>query len=125
MATQQQSQPCLQSTPEATCCTIPHVHLFSTVPYVLNVTALHPSGASSSLLAFVAERISECLSFPPLSVPALHHAPPATPAAAPMSCQVPAAFFLLYSSLTDSLLPPQQPKLSYPKRLHSFVAWPS
>lgn len=57
VATQQQSQPCLQSTPEATWCTIPHVHLFSTVPYVLNVTALHPSGASSSLLAFVAERI--------------------------------------------------------------------
>ncbi|XP_075798799.1 interleukin-27 subunit beta isoform X2 [Microtus pennsylvanicus] len=59
VATQQQSQPCLQSTPEATCCTIPHVHLFSTMPYVLNVTALHPSGASSSLLAFVAERIRE------------------------------------------------------------------
>lgn len=57
VATQQQSKPCLQSTPEATWCTIPHVHLFSTVPYVLNVTALHPSGASSSLLAFVAERI--------------------------------------------------------------------
>lgn len=105
MATQQQSQPCLQSNPEATWCTIPHVHLFSTVPYVLNVTALHPSGASSSLLAFVAERISECLSFPPLSVPALHHAPP------PTSCQVLLYSSLLYSSLTDFLLPPQHPKL--------------
>ncbi|KAL1783826.1 interleukin-27 subunit beta [Sigmodon hispidus] len=57
LATQQQSRPCLQPTPQATQCTIPHVHLFSMEPYVLNVTAVHPSGASSSLLAFVAERI--------------------------------------------------------------------
>ncbi|CAH6779426.1 interleukin-27 subunit beta [Phodopus roborovskii] len=54
---QQPSLPCLQPTPQATQCTIPDVHLFSTVPYVLNVTEVHPSGASSSLLAFVAERI--------------------------------------------------------------------
>ncbi|XP_052049722.1 interleukin-27 subunit beta [Apodemus sylvaticus] len=57
VATQQQSQPCLQRTPQASRCTIPHVHLFSTVPYLLNVTAVHPGGTSSSLLAFVAERI--------------------------------------------------------------------
>ncbi|GAB1301205.1 Interleukin-27 subunit beta [Apodemus speciosus] len=57
MATQQQSQSCLQRTPQASQCTIPHVHLFSTVPYMLNVTAVHPGGTSSSLLAFVAERI--------------------------------------------------------------------
>lgn len=57
VAAQQQSQPCLQRTPQASRCTIPHVHLFSTVPYLLNVTAVHPGGANSSLLAFVAERI--------------------------------------------------------------------
>ncbi|OBS82902.1 hypothetical protein A6R68_23120, partial [Neotoma lepida] len=57
VAAQQQSRPCLQPNPQATRCTIPHVHLFSTVPYVLNVTAVHPGGASSNLLAFVAERI--------------------------------------------------------------------
>lgn len=69
VAAQQQSLPCLQPTPQATQCTIPDVHLFSTVPYVLNVTAVHPGGASSSLLAFVAERISECPSSPALAVP--------------------------------------------------------
>ncbi|EGV93687.1 interleukin-27 subunit beta [Cricetulus griseus] len=57
MDAQQQSLPCLLPTPQATQCTVPDVHLFSTVPYVLNVTAVHPGGASSSLLAFVAERI--------------------------------------------------------------------
>ncbi|MEJ1269803.1 hypothetical protein NN561_000620 [Cricetulus griseus] len=88
MAAQQQSLPCLLPTPQATQCTVPDVHLFSTVPYVLNVTAVHPGGASSSLLAFVAERISECL-----------------------SCRVPAESLVLYSSLTglpntpDSILP--------------------
>lgn len=67
VAAQQQSQPCLQRTPQASRCTIPHVHLFSTVPYLLNVTVVHPGGANSSLLAFVAERISKCLSSLPLS----------------------------------------------------------
>lgn len=67
VAAQQQSQPCLQRTPQASRCTIPHVHLFSTVPYLLNVTVVHPGGTNSSLLAFVAERISECLSSLPLS----------------------------------------------------------
>ncbi|XP_051028694.1 interleukin-27 subunit beta [Acomys russatus] len=57
IATPKQSWPCLQPTPQATQCIIPHVHLFSMVPYVLNVTAVHPSGTSSSLLAFVAEQI--------------------------------------------------------------------
>lgn len=57
VAAQQQSQSCLQPNPQATRCTIPHVQMFSMVPYVLNVTAVHRSGASSSLLAFVAEQI--------------------------------------------------------------------
>ncbi|XP_059108076.1 interleukin-27 subunit beta isoform X2 [Peromyscus eremicus] len=57
VAAQQQSWSCLQPNPQDTRCTIPHVHLFSMVPYVLNVTAVYPSGTSSSLLAFVAEQI--------------------------------------------------------------------
>lgn len=107
MATQQQSQPCLQRTPQASRCTIPHVHLFSTVPYMLNVTAVHPGGASSSLLAFVAERISECLSsLPPPPSPSHGSSlsPDPTP---PASCLVPtASIFWLYSHLTCFLLLP-------------------
>ncbi|XP_055473757.1 interleukin-27 subunit beta isoform X2 [Psammomys obesus] len=57
ITTAQQSWPCLHPTPQATWCTISHVHLFSMVPYVLNVTALHLSSTRSSLLAFVVERI--------------------------------------------------------------------
>ncbi|XP_008835221.1 interleukin-27 subunit beta isoform X2 [Nannospalax galili] len=54
---QQESQLCVQLTPEATSCSIPDVHLFSAVPHVLNVTALNPGGATSSFLAFIAEHI--------------------------------------------------------------------
>ncbi|XP_036026353.1 interleukin-27 subunit beta-like [Onychomys torridus] len=57
VAAQQQSRLCLQPNPQATRCTIPRVQLFSMVPYLFNVTAVQPGGASSSLLAFVAERI--------------------------------------------------------------------
>uniref|UniRef100_A0A8C9A843 Interleukin-27 subunit beta n=1 Tax=Prolemur simus TaxID=1328070 RepID=A0A8C9A843_PROSS len=57
VAAQGESRPCLQPTPEATNCAIPDVQLFSMVPYVLNVTAVHPWGASSSFLPFVAEHI--------------------------------------------------------------------
>ncbi|XP_076415855.1 interleukin-27 subunit beta-like [Peromyscus maniculatus bairdii] len=73
VAAQQQSQSCLQPNPQATGCTIPDVYLFPMVPYVLNDMVMHPS---RSLLGFVAEQISECLSFPPLTVPTLHHGGP-------------------------------------------------
>ncbi|KAI6051375.1 interleukin-27 subunit beta isoform X3 [Marmota monax] len=57
VAAQGQSRPCLQPTPEATGCTIPDVQLFSLSPYVLNVTAVHPGGASSGFAPFVAEHV--------------------------------------------------------------------
>ncbi|XP_058138063.1 interleukin-27 subunit beta [Dasypus novemcinctus] len=53
----QESRPCLQPAPEATRCAIQDVHLFSMRPYILNVTAVAPRGASSALVPFVAERI--------------------------------------------------------------------
>ena len=59
MAAHGESRPCLQPSPEATSCTIPDVLMFSMVPYVLNVTAIHPQGSSSSLVPFVPEHISE------------------------------------------------------------------
>ncbi|XP_058435203.1 interleukin-27 subunit beta isoform X4 [Marmota monax] len=63
VAAQGQSRPCLQPTPEATGCTIPDVQLFSLSPYVLNVTAVHPGGASSGFAPFVAEHVT-CTCFP-------------------------------------------------------------
>uniref|UniRef100_A0A8D0U2N0 Interleukin-27 subunit beta n=1 Tax=Sus scrofa TaxID=9823 RepID=A0A8D0U2N0_PIG len=57
MAAHGESRPCLQPSPEATSCTIPDVLMFSMVPYVLNVTAIHPQGSSSSLVPFVPEHI--------------------------------------------------------------------
>lgn len=123
VTTQQQSQPCLQRTPQASQCTIPHVHLFSTVPYVLNVTAVHPGGASSSLLAFVAEQISKC---PPcLSPPSPSHGS-SLPCPSP-PCLVPAASILwLYYSLTGLLLLPQHLRLHPPPGpLQCFLPWPS
>ncbi|XP_014698587.3 interleukin-27 subunit beta isoform X2 [Equus asinus] len=52
-----ESRPCLQPTPEATSCTVPDIQMFSMVPYVLNVTAVHPWGVSSSFVPFVPEHI--------------------------------------------------------------------
>ncbi|ELV09292.1 interleukin-27 subunit beta [Tupaia chinensis] len=53
-----ESRPCLQRAPGTPSCTIPDVQLFSMVPYVLNVTAVHAGGGrSSSFLPFVPERI--------------------------------------------------------------------
>ncbi|KFO28837.1 interleukin-27 subunit beta [Fukomys damarensis] len=57
VASRGESRPCLQPIPEATHCSIPDILLFSTVPYVLNVTAVHPTGARSTLVAFMAEHI--------------------------------------------------------------------
>ncbi|XP_057566105.1 interleukin-27 subunit beta [Hippopotamus amphibius kiboko] len=57
VAARGESWPCLQLTPEATSCTIPNVQMFSLVPYVLNVTAVHPRGVSSSFVPFVPEHI--------------------------------------------------------------------
>ncbi|XP_008582633.1 PREDICTED: interleukin-27 subunit beta [Galeopterus variegatus] len=57
MAAQGESHPCLQPTPEATSCAIPDIQLFSLVPYVLNVTAIHSRGSSSSFMPFVPEHI--------------------------------------------------------------------
>ncbi|XP_031292826.1 interleukin-27 subunit beta isoform X1 [Camelus dromedarius] len=57
VAAQGQSRPCLQPRPEATSCTIPDVQMFSMVPYVLNVTAVHRQGVSSSFLPFVPENV--------------------------------------------------------------------
>lgn len=54
-----ESWPCLQPTPEATSCTVPDIQMFSMVPYVLNVTAVHPWGVSSSFVPFVPEHISK------------------------------------------------------------------
>ena len=54
-----ESWPCLQPTPEATSCVVPDVQMFSMVPYVLNITAVHPGGVSSSFVPFVPEHISE------------------------------------------------------------------
>lgn len=57
VAAQRESWPCLQPTPEATTCTVPDIQMFSIVPYVLNVTAVHPWGVSSSFVPFVPEHI--------------------------------------------------------------------
>ncbi|KAK2494323.1 hypothetical protein MC885_013494 [Smutsia gigantea] len=57
VAAQWESWPCLQPTPESTTCTVPDIQMFSIVPYVLNVTAVHPWGVSSSFTPFVPERI--------------------------------------------------------------------
>ncbi|XP_070269990.1 interleukin-27 subunit beta [Myotis yumanensis] len=57
VAARGESQPCLQPTPEATSCTIPDVQMFSMVPYMLNITAVHPGGSSSSFVTFVPEHI--------------------------------------------------------------------
>lgn len=53
------SRPCEQpSHCEQSCrCRIPDVQLFSMVPYVLNVTAVYPGGATSSFLPFLPEHI--------------------------------------------------------------------
>lgn len=59
MAAHGESQPCLQQKPEATSCSIPDIQMFSMVPYMLNVTAVHPGGVSSSFVPFVPEHISE------------------------------------------------------------------
>ncbi|XP_055975730.1 interleukin-27 subunit beta [Sorex fumeus] len=52
-----ESRPCLRPAPESNHCTIPEVLLFSMLPYVLNVTAVHPAGVSSTFLPFVPEHI--------------------------------------------------------------------
>ncbi|XP_060153348.1 interleukin-27 subunit beta isoform X5 [Globicephala melas] len=52
-----ESWPCLQQTPEATSCIIPDIQMFSMVPYVLNITAVHPRGVSSSFVPFVPEHV--------------------------------------------------------------------
>ncbi|KAM5307990.1 interleukin-27 subunit beta isoform 1-T1 [Glossophaga mutica] len=52
-----ESHPCLQPTPEATSCTIPDIRMFSVVPYMLNITAVHAWGVSSSFVPFVPEHI--------------------------------------------------------------------
>ncbi|XP_023396765.2 interleukin-27 subunit beta isoform X1 [Loxodonta africana] len=57
MAAQGESRPCLQPTPETPSCAISDVQMFSSVPYVLNVTAIHPGGVSSTLLPFIPENI--------------------------------------------------------------------
>ncbi|XP_053435936.1 interleukin-27 subunit beta isoform X1 [Nycticebus coucang] len=57
VAAQGESRPCLQLTPEASRCSIPDIQLFSMVPYMLNITAVHPWGTSSSFLPFIAEHI--------------------------------------------------------------------
>uniref|UniRef100_G1QS35 Epstein-Barr virus induced 3 n=1 Tax=Nomascus leucogenys TaxID=61853 RepID=G1QS35_NOMLE len=57
MAARGHSWPCLQQTPASTSCTITDVQLFSMAPYVLNVTAVHPWGSSSSFVPFIAEHI--------------------------------------------------------------------
>uniref|UniRef100_A0A8C2VXA2 Epstein-Barr virus induced 3 n=1 Tax=Chinchilla lanigera TaxID=34839 RepID=A0A8C2VXA2_CHILA len=57
VAAQGESRPCLQPVPETPRCSIPDIQLFSAVPYVLNVTAVHPAGARSTFVPFVPERI--------------------------------------------------------------------
>ncbi|XP_006902223.1 PREDICTED: interleukin-27 subunit beta [Elephantulus edwardii] len=52
-----ENKPCLQQTPGSTSCTILDFMMFSTVPHVLNVTAIHPSGVTTALLPFVPEQI--------------------------------------------------------------------
>lgn len=59
LAAHGESQPCLQPKPGATSCSIPNIQMFSMVPYMLNVTAVHPGGVSSSFVPFVPEHISE------------------------------------------------------------------
>ncbi|XP_012790655.1 interleukin-27 subunit beta [Sorex araneus] len=57
VAAQGESRPCLHPSPESRHCTIPEVLLFSMLPYVLNVTAIHPTGVSSTFLPFVPEHV--------------------------------------------------------------------
>lgn len=57
VAVQGESRPCLQPSPQATRCSIPDIQLFSMVPYVLNITAVHPAGTRSTFVPFVAERV--------------------------------------------------------------------
>ncbi|KAF6093456.1 Epstein-Barr virus induced 3 [Phyllostomus discolor] len=57
VAARGESHPCLQPTPEATSCTIPDIRMFSMVPYMLNITAVHTWGVSSSFVPFVPEHI--------------------------------------------------------------------
>ncbi|KAM6168050.1 interleukin-27 subunit beta [Erethizon dorsatum] len=57
LAAQGESRPCLQPVEETTRCSIPDIQLFSMVPYVLNVTAVHPAGVRSTFVPFVPERI--------------------------------------------------------------------
>nr|XP_004654777.1 interleukin-27 subunit beta [Jaculus jaculus] len=57
MSAPRDSRPCLQPSPAAARCSITGLRLFSAEPYVLNVTAVRPGGASSSFLPFVAENI--------------------------------------------------------------------
>ncbi|XP_060037883.1 ankyrin repeat domain-containing protein 24 isoform X3 [Erinaceus europaeus] len=52
-----ESRPCLQPSPGSRHCTIRNVQLFSMVPYVLNVTALHAGGVASSFLPLIPEHI--------------------------------------------------------------------
>ncbi|KAM9241605.1 interleukin-27 subunit beta [Dugong dugon] len=57
VAVHKESRPCLQLTPETPSCAISDVQMFSMEPYVLNVTAIHPGGVSSTLLPFIPEHI--------------------------------------------------------------------
>ncbi|XP_042638277.1 interleukin-27 subunit beta [Orycteropus afer afer] len=57
VAAQGESRSCLQPTPGTPSCAISDVQMFSMVPYVLNVTAIHPRGVSSTLLPFIPEHI--------------------------------------------------------------------
>lgn len=66
LGVQGESRPCVQPSPGAPGCSIADIQLFSMAPYVLNLTAVHPAGARSTLVPFVPERISES---PPLPSP--------------------------------------------------------
>lgn len=49
---------CVRTGPRS--CSFGDVQMFSLTPYVVNVTAVNPLGAASSLLPFLLENISEC-----------------------------------------------------------------
>uniref|UniRef100_H0UUI6 Interleukin-27 subunit beta n=1 Tax=Cavia porcellus TaxID=10141 RepID=H0UUI6_CAVPO len=57
LGVQGESRPCVQPSPGAPGCSIADIQLFSMAPYVLNLTAVHPAGARSTLVPFVPERI--------------------------------------------------------------------
>ncbi|XP_038627448.1 interleukin-27 subunit beta [Tachyglossus aculeatus] len=57
MATLGEDHRCLQLSPEASSCVIQDLQMFSITPCVLNVTAINPLGASSSLVPFFVENI--------------------------------------------------------------------